>query len=210
MPPPPSGCRCSSSRGLRLRDLEPETLLPEMPLGEHVVHDYRTTDAVAEGASGVVPARAAGGRNECCPMRTCADDRTAGGSTVAGLVLVRQRPGSAKGVIFMTIEDETGVANIIVWHKVFERYRAVVLGARFVRVHGKLQSAVRRHPCGRRAHRGLSAWLADLSEQGREIESLAHADEVKRPVHHDQRSGKDAQVADRKAYPRRSGLQGRL
>ena len=60
--------------------------------------------------------------------------------TVAGLVLVRQRPGTAKGVIFMTLEDETGIANVIVWPKAFERLRAVVLGARFVAVTGKLQN----------------------------------------------------------------------
>ncbi len=55
-------------------------------------------------------------------------------------MLVRQRPGTAKGVIFMTLEDETGVANIIVWPKVFERLRAIVIGARFVAVTGKLQN----------------------------------------------------------------------
>jgi len=58
---------------------------------------------------------------------------------VAGLVLVRQRPGTASGVIFATIEDESGVANIIVWPKVFERYRKVVLAATLLAVHGVLQ-----------------------------------------------------------------------
>jgi DNA polymerase III alpha subunit len=60
--------------------------------------------------------------------------------TIAGLVLVRQRPGSAKGVIFMTLEDETGVANAIVWQRVFEKYRTIVMGARLVKIHGRLQS----------------------------------------------------------------------
>jgi DNA polymerase III alpha subunit len=55
-------------------------------------------------------------------------------------VLVRQRPGSAKGVVFETIEDETGVANIIVWPKVFEKHRAIVLGSRCIGVRGKLQN----------------------------------------------------------------------
>src|SRR3546814_1376790 len=53
--------------------------------------------------------------------------RDGGSVTIAGLVLVRQRPGSAKGVIFMTLEDETGVANAIVWKKVFDKYRSVVM-----------------------------------------------------------------------------------
>jgi error-prone DNA polymerase len=61
--------------------------------------------------------------------------------TVAGLVLVRQRPGTAKGVIFMTLEDETDIANIIVWPKAFTDNRRVVMTARFLAVHGRLQRA---------------------------------------------------------------------
>jgi DNA polymerase-3 subunit alpha/error-prone DNA polymerase len=60
--------------------------------------------------------------------------------TIGGIVLVRQRPGSAKGVIFITLEDETGVANAIVWPKTCERYRSVVMGARLVKIRGRLQS----------------------------------------------------------------------
>jgi error-prone DNA polymerase len=60
---------------------------------------------------------------------------------VAGVVLVRQRPGSAHGVVFMTLEDETGVANAIVWPKAFERFRPVVMGARMVIVRGIVQHA---------------------------------------------------------------------
>ncbi|MFZ0693767.1 MAG: OB-fold nucleic acid binding domain-containing protein, partial [Alphaproteobacteria bacterium] len=59
--------------------------------------------------------------------------------TVSGLVLVRQQPGTASGVIFMTLEDETCVANIIVWPKIFERYRRVLLESRLLAVSGKLQ-----------------------------------------------------------------------
>lgn len=58
---------------------------------------------------------------------------------VAGLVLVRQRPGTAKGVIFLTLEDETGVANVVVWAKVFERFRRAVIAGRLLRVTGRLQ-----------------------------------------------------------------------
>jgi error-prone DNA polymerase len=59
----------------------------------------------------------------------------------AGVVLVRQRPGSAKGVVFMTLEDETGIANIVVWPKVMERFRKEVMGARLVLVEGYIQSS---------------------------------------------------------------------
>lgn len=59
--------------------------------------------------------------------------------TVAGLVLVRQRPGTAGGVCFMTLEDETGVVNIIVFESLFEKYRKAILGARLLCVYGQLQ-----------------------------------------------------------------------
>jgi len=59
--------------------------------------------------------------------------------TVAGLVLVRQRPGTAKGVIFITLEDETGVSNIIVWQKTYQKFRRAVVGGRLLRVTGHLQ-----------------------------------------------------------------------
>ena len=59
--------------------------------------------------------------------------------TVAGLVLVRQRPGTAKGVIFVTLEDETGTANVVVWANVYERFRRAVIAGRLLRVTGRLQ-----------------------------------------------------------------------
>jgi error-prone DNA polymerase len=59
----------------------------------------------------------------------------------AGVVLVRQRPGSASGVVFMTLEDETGIANVVVWPKVMEQYRKEVMGARLILVEGYIQSS---------------------------------------------------------------------
>ena len=58
---------------------------------------------------------------------------------VAGLVLVRQRPGTAKGVIFLTLEDETGISNVIVWRAMYERFRRAVIAGRCLRVLGRLQ-----------------------------------------------------------------------
>jgi error-prone DNA polymerase len=79
------------------------------------------------------------------PMRTltCAElaltpDRTR--CRVAGLVITRQRPGTASGVIFVTLEDETGIANVIVWPKVYERNRRAVIAGRLLRVTGQLQN----------------------------------------------------------------------
>ena len=117
-------------------------------------------------------------------MRRSGNGRTV---TVAGLVLVRQRPGSAKGVIFMTLEDETGVANIIVWPKVFETFRSEVMGARLVSVRGRLQKSdgvihlVASHV------ENMTPALGLLAEEAHTIDSLANADEVRRPVDDDHR-----------------------
>lgn len=59
--------------------------------------------------------------------------------TVAGLVILRQRPGTANGVIFLTLEDETGVVNVIVWRKLYEQYRRAVIVGRLLRVTGRIQ-----------------------------------------------------------------------
>ncbi len=121
---------------------EQAVALPAMALSEHVVEDY-----VATGLS-----------LKAHPVRFFRDCLTALGAvrntdlkndalsqdsklTVAGLVLVRQRPGTSKGVVFMTLEDETDIANIIVWPKVFAKNRRTVMTARFLAVRGRLQRA---------------------------------------------------------------------
>ena len=121
------------------RDTEPDARLPPMPLGAHVVEDYRrlSLSLKAHPTSFMRVRLAARGMLRSDAL---AGVRSGERVTVAGLVLVRQRPGTAKGVIFMTLEDEAGVANVIVWPKAFERLRAIVLGARFVAVTGKLQN----------------------------------------------------------------------
>jgi DNA-directed RNA polymerase len=60
---------------------------------------------------------------------------------VAGLVILRQRPGTAKGVIFLTLEDETGIVNIVVWRKIYEQFRRAVISGRLLRVTGRMQKA---------------------------------------------------------------------
>jgi error-prone DNA polymerase len=162
------------------RDAEPDAKLPPMPLGAHVVEDYRrlSLSLKAHPTSFMRMRLAARGM-----MRSDALDSVRSGErvTVAGLVLVRQRPGTAKGVIFMTLEDEAGVANVIVWPKAFERLRAIVLGARFVAVTGKLQNEQGViHVIADRME-DLTPMLGLLSEQGVTIDPSARADEVKRP-----------------------------
>jgi DNA polymerase III alpha subunit len=103
--------------------------------------------------------------------------------TVSGLVLVRQRPGSAKGVIFMTLEDETGTANIIVWPKVFEILRPIVIGARFLSVTGRLQSESGVIHVVAETMEDLTPMMGTLARRGVEVESIARADEVRHPQH---------------------------
>lgn len=159
------------------REHEPETRLPPMPLGAHVVHDYRAM-ALSLKAHPVEFLRSRLVQARVMPSARLADTPSNRRVSVAGLVLVRQRPGSAKGVIFMTLEDETGVANIIVWKKCFELHRAVVLGARFVRVEGRLQSQSGVIHVAAERIIDLSSWLGLLAGEGPTIKTLTRADEI--------------------------------
>ncbi len=118
--------------------VEQHVALPIMPLPEHVVNDYRTLRlSLKAHPMSFLRARAKARRIlSCADLKTSRDGSRV---SVAGVVLVRQRPGSAAGVVFMTIEDETGVANSVIWPKVLERERIVVMGARLVVVHGRVQ-----------------------------------------------------------------------
>jgi error-prone DNA polymerase len=118
---------------------EPEVTLPPSQPGEEVLADYATLRlSLKTHPLALLRARLA--RRRIVPNLSLAT--IAGGPrvTVAGLVLMRQRPGSANGVIFVTLEDETGVANIIVWPNVFARFRRIVMGARLIAVTGRVQS----------------------------------------------------------------------
>ena len=119
--------------------VEPETRLPEMLPGEQVIEDYRYL-SLSLKAHPVSFLRDDFTRRNILRNRDLLAVPNGQRVTIAGLVLVRQRPGSAKGVIFMTLEDETGVANAIVWNKIFDRFRSIVMGARLVKITGRLQS----------------------------------------------------------------------
>jgi error-prone DNA polymerase len=114
--------------------------LPLMPLPEQVVADYQTIRLSLKGhPMQFLRPIFARERVVACAAVSDANDRQR--VRCAGVVLVRQRPGSAKGVVFMTLEDETGIANIVVWPKVMERFRKEVMGARLVLVEGYIQSS---------------------------------------------------------------------
>jgi error-prone DNA polymerase len=162
------------------REHEPDARLPPMPLGAHIVEDYRRLSLSLKGHPVAFMRRRLEARG-ILRSEALAGVATGKRISVAGLVLVRQRPGTASGVIFMTIEDETGVANIIVWPKVFERLRPIVIGARFVVVTGKLQSEQDVvHLIAERVE-DLTPMLGLLSERGPQIDGAMPADEVRRP-----------------------------
>ncbi|MGE0525089.1 MAG: DNA polymerase III subunit alpha [Variibacter sp.] len=117
---------------------EPHVTLPAMPLGEEVVNDYRFLQLSlrAHPASFLRQGLAA---RRIVPNAALRTREANTGVSVSGLVTIRQRPGSANGVVFLTLEDETGIANVIVWPRTFERFRPVILGARYVAARGKLQ-----------------------------------------------------------------------
>jgi error-prone DNA polymerase len=172
----------------RIVSREPDVVLPPMPIGEEVVNDYRflRLSLRAHPAQFLRADLNARGilRNEA--LRSVASGARV---RISGLVTCRQRPGSAKGVVFMTIEDESAVANVIVWPKMFEHVRPVVLGARYVAVTGRVQEE-----CGvihvvADELEDLTVWLAQLAEHGADIDSLARCDEVRRPIE-DQREAR--------------------
>jgi error-prone DNA polymerase len=153
--------------------------LPEMEMGEAVALDYShlRLSLKAHPLALLRPALAKSGLKPCAALATAPD-----GSAIAlaGLVLVRQRPGTASGVIFMTLEDETGIANLVVWPKIFERYRRVVLGARLVAVRGAMQREGKVIHVIARALESRDALLGPLTS-GALDGARARADEVRRP-----------------------------
>ena len=117
---------------------EPTVALPSAPLGEQVADDYRAL-RLSLKAHPVALLRPCLARDGYAENRRLADLPHGRRIKTAGVVVTRQRPGSANGVIFITLEDETGNANLIVWPKTFERFRRVVLQSTMIGVEGSVQ-----------------------------------------------------------------------
>ncbi len=117
---------------------EPDVVLPPLSLGENVADDYRAMklSLKAHPMSFLRKNFSDNGYITCAQLLDHPADTWI---KLAGVVLIRQRPGSAKGVIFITIEDETGTANLIVWRHKMQRYRKTVMGSCLLGVEGKLQ-----------------------------------------------------------------------
>jgi error-prone DNA polymerase len=155
-------------------------VLPQMPSCEHVVADYQTL-RLSLKAHPMVFLRKSMARQGYITTADLTHLRNRSGITLAGLVLIRQRPGSAKGVCFITLEDEMGVANLVVWPTVFEAFRKVIMRSRLIDVRGILQRdadvihVVANHLTDR------SDALDRLANDPMNV-PLARADEVRKPV----------------------------
>ena len=160
------------------------THLPRMPDSEQVIQDYQTTRLSLKdhplqflrplyNSQRIMTTAEAVGMPDGRRVETC------------GLVLVRQRPGSASGVVFITIEDESGIANLVVWKRVMERYRPIVMGARILSVRGRVQSAdnVTHIVAEQLVDRTADLTLLSEDHMSDPLKGvLSHADEVTRAV----------------------------
>lgn len=167
--------------GSKLNDPGDKIELPEMPLSEHVVHDYAAT-SLSLKAHPVSFVRQDLSQLRAVTTSTLQHLKNGDTVKVAGLILVRQRPGTASGICFITLEDETGTANLVVYPQLFDRFRKEIIQSRLLMVDGKLQRE------GEVVHVivdrcfNLSRLLQQLvkSEKG-SISTLARADETTSP-----------------------------
>ncbi|NBB71108.1 MAG: DNA polymerase III subunit alpha, partial [Alphaproteobacteria bacterium] len=172
---------------------EPQVELAPMPIGEEVVEDYSwlRLSLKAHPCAILRPELTASAWSRCGEIQAARDRAS---FATAGLVLIRQRPGSAKGVVFSTLEDESGIVNLVIWPKLLERYRPVVMAARLLGCRGQVQRQ------GQVIHL-VAHELIDLTDRlaalTRDADAayaavdgaMTPADEVKRPTT-DQRAGK--------------------
>ncbi|MEO1092213.1 MAG: error-prone DNA polymerase [Pseudomonadota bacterium] len=172
---------------------EPRVELPPMPIGEAVVEDYTWLKlSLKAHPCGVLrPVLSTEGFSTCGAIQRASDRAP---FTTAGLVLIRQRPGSAKGVVFSTLEDETGIVNLVIWPKLMERYRPVIMAARLLGARGQVQRQ------GQVIHL-VAHQLVDLTDRLELLtadteaaytaldQAMSPVDEAKRPVG-DKRAGK--------------------
>lgn len=161
---------------------EPEIDLPAMRLSEHVVQDYATTGLSIKGHPlsfirhtldllRIVPAGRMVEVTDKAPVKT------------AGLILIRQRPGTAKGVCFITLEDETGTTNLVVFPKIFDKYRKEILHSRLLMVEGVLERKEVTHIIVKRVF-NITKLLGDLTaipNEKQPVLTLSRADEKAAP-----------------------------
>ncbi|MFC5068065.1 error-prone DNA polymerase [Flaviflagellibacter deserti] len=161
---------------------EPAANLPAMPLAEHVVTDYQVTRLSLKAH----PMMFLRERLRTEGIRSCAETvglKDGAWTKTAGVVLVRQRPGNGN-VVFMTIEDESGITNVVVWASLFQQFRREVMGSRLIEVRGRIQRSEEGvvHLVSQRLI-DRSADLQLLSEESKPHFQLTRADEILHPQH---------------------------
>ena len=129
-----------AAAGLAGQAGEAGVTLPLIPRSEEVIQDYQTARLSLKDHP-MHFLREVHARRGIIPTREAAQSRNGRRVRTSGLVLVRQQPGTASGVVFITIEDETGIANLVVWPRVKERFRPVIMRARILHVRGRVQTA---------------------------------------------------------------------
>lgn len=157
---------------------EPDVDLPRLPPGAQVIADYRHLSLSLKNHP-VAFLRGELDRRGVTPANRLPELRSGRLLKLAGLVLVRQRPGTASGVIFMTMEDEDAWANVIVWPRMFETYRPVVMGARLICVTGRLQNESKVIHLVAEHMEDWSHLLERVDMGGRTIDPVLRTDEVR-------------------------------
>ncbi|WP_417672580.1 error-prone DNA polymerase [Pseudodonghicola sp.] len=158
---------------------EPEVTLPPLHLGEEVVEDYLALRLSLRAHPMELLRPMIAGLTPHAELPRVPPQRV----SVCGLVITRQRPGTASGVIFLTLEDETGVSNIVVWPKMYQRFRRAVIGGRLLRVTGRLErEGIVVHLIAERIE-DLSHRLSDLGHPLDDVVGITRpeADDAPRP-----------------------------
>ncbi len=172
---------------------EQPAALPEMRLPEHIVADYQTARLSLKGHPMAI-LRPLFQREGVKSAAETAAARDGAWVRMAGVVLVRQRPGKGNA-IFITLEDETGITNLVLWARMFERYRREVMGARLILAEGRVQRSKEGviHLMAERIHDRTDA-LRRLSETHEPAIELARADEILRPQNPRHRHPRDVRI----------------
>ncbi|MEO6844396.1 MAG: OB-fold nucleic acid binding domain-containing protein, partial [Ginsengibacter sp.] len=182
---------------------EKQVSLPVMTKSEHVVHDYTTTSFSLK-AHPVSFIRDKLDQLHITPTQQLCKDKNGDFVKVAGLVLVKQRPGTAGGICFMTIEDETGFSNLVIFESLFEKFRKEILQSKLIMAEGTLQNEGEViHVIVKRCH-NFSKLLRHLTPSQNEnvsLTTLSRADEKSIPTHVLAKRSKDKRVTQGNIFP---------
>jgi error-prone DNA polymerase len=192
-------------RGHKFNDEdEKQVSLPGMSMSEHVVQDYRTM-ALSIKAHPLSFIREKLQQIHVISTNELIKRKDGNKVKVAGLVLVRQRPGTAKGVVFISIEDETGTANLVVFQNIFDKFRKEILQSKLLMVEGKLQidgEAV--HVIVELCH-DFSSLLHQLTKSRKQTSSLitlSRADQSPSEIYPAKMQGPLAQKSQNEVFPK--------